>query len=163
MIKKWYGGIKINEIDKNEYKNRKKSLINWINDFLQWQNNRKKSGTKDKYDLHIENGLEIFNSLLPSGSGFDSGSSIDIDKSKPDNKIIIFTGFHHMTEYGYYNGWTEHQVNVYPSFNGFNLRITGPNRNEIKDYMHDIFDSALNELYSYNDIFGTDYNIESDN
>ena len=42
-----------------------------------------------------------------------------------------------------YDGWTEHTVTVTPSFSGFNMRISGRNRNDIKDHMHETFYSAL--------------------
>jgi hypothetical protein len=49
-----------------------------------------------------------------------------------------------MTEGGMYDGWTEHTVVVTPSLAfGINIRITGRNRNDIKDYLHDVFHEAL--------------------
>jgi len=40
----------------------------------------------------------------------------------------------------------ENNCIVRPSFNGINIKITGRNRNEIKDYLYDVFDIALNEI-----------------
>ena len=50
-----------------------------------------------------------------------------------------------MTEHGYYDGWTEHDVIVTPSLRspGFSLRITGRNRRDIKEYIADAFHDAL--------------------
>ena len=48
-----------------------------------------------------------------------------------------------MSETGFYDGWTEHKVIVTPSFAGIDLRITGRNRNDIKDHIHDCFSSIL--------------------
>ena len=80
---------------------------------------------------------------LPSGSGFDSGSRIDRDESRPD-KIVIATGFHHMNETGYYNGWTKHHVIVTPCLKfGFSIRVTGKDKNGIKEYIADTFHAAL--------------------
>ena len=71
---------------------------------------------------------ELCESFLPHGSGFDSGTAIDLDNSKP-NRIILNTSFHHMDEMGGYDGWTDHQVIITPSLIwGFNLRITGRDR-----------------------------------
>lgn len=84
---------------------------------------------------------------LPSGSGIDSGTRIDRDQSKP-NRIVLDFSFHHMDEHGYYDGWTQHRAIVTPSLtahSGFELRITGRDRNQLKDYLHDVFDTALNE------------------
>jgi hypothetical protein len=51
-----------------------------------------------------------------------------------------------MNEQGSYDGWTEHTVIVTPSLAmGYRLRITGRDRNGIKEYMHDVFNAALNE------------------
>lgn len=80
---------------------------------------------------------------MPSGSGFDDGTRFDFDKSTPD-KLVLNTAFHHMTE-GMYDGWTEHTVTVKPSFTGTLIRISGPNRNEIKDYIQEAFDHALTQ------------------
>lgn len=82
---------------------------------------------------------------LPSGSGFDSGTKIDLDRSHAD-KLTFTTSFHHMAESGMYDGWTEHTVTVTPSFNGFHLRVSGRNRNDIKDYISETFDYALNTV-----------------
>jgi hypothetical protein len=60
---------------------------------------------------------------------------------------VLETAFHHMTEYGYYDGWTEHTVRVYPEFDGFRMTISGRNRNDIKDYIYDTFHDCLSDLY----------------
>ena len=81
---------------------------------------------------------------LPSGSGFDSGTTIDLDASTGD-KLVFNTAFHHMTEHGVYDGWTEHRVYVAASLiHGITLRITGKDRNDIKDYIAEMFDNDLN-------------------
>lgn len=79
---------------------------------------------------------------LPSGSGFDNGTKIDLDASHAE-KLVFQTSYHHMTD-GYYCGWTEHTVTVTPSFvNGVNIRVSGRNYNDIKDYIAEQFDYAL--------------------
>lgn len=83
--------------------------------------------------------------LLPSGSGIDLGCTITVEKSDK-NRIEILTAFHHMDEFGGYDGWTEHKVILTPNFqHGFDMRITGRNRNGIKEYLMDIFDTCLLE------------------
>ena len=80
---------------------------------------------------------------LPSGSGIDSGTQIDIENSN-GNKIILLTAFHHMNENGYYDGWTEHKIIVKPSLPyTITLNITGRNRNDIKEYLYQIYYDAL--------------------
>ncbi len=93
-------------------------------------------------ERHKDRILAIVKKHMPSGSGFDSGTSFDFDKSKPD-KLVFNTYFHHMNDGGYYDGWSEHSVIVTPAFRGFNLRVTGKNKNDIKDYIGDIFYNAL--------------------
>lgn len=80
---------------------------------------------------------------MPSGSGIDKGTGIDLDKSTPD-RLVLTTAFHHMDDNGCYDGWTEHQIIVTPSLAfGMHLRVTGRNRRDIKDYLADIYRTAL--------------------
>ena len=87
--------------------------------------------------------LESLTLALPSGSGFDSGSKLD--ESSTPNKLVFSTAFHHMDEAGYYDGWTEHKVIVTPTFGGIDVRVTGKNRNQIKEYISEVFYSLLQE------------------
>jgi hypothetical protein len=76
----------------------------------------------------------------PSGSGFDSGTQLD---SVQKNKIVFTTAFHHMNDAGYYDGWTEHKVIVTPDFSCIDIKVTGRNRNDIKDYIEEVFGNWL--------------------
>ncbi len=102
----------------------------------------------------------IARNYLPSGSGFDNGSRVNMEKSTP-NRIIIDTAFHHMNENGYYDGWTEHSVIVAPSLVwGYEIRVTGRNRNEIKDYIAETFQHALSRvLFVTFDTVATEYSV----
>lgn len=81
--------------------------------------------------------------LLPRGFGVDSGCTIDVENSSSD-KVIINFSWHHLNQDGYYDGWTDHKLIVKPKlWNDFDMRITGSNRNGIKDYLYDLFDSYL--------------------
>jgi len=91
---------------------------------------------------HYAEILTLVRDHMPSGSGFDNGTSIDCDLSHAE-KLVFTTSYHHMNDGGCYDGWTEHTVTVTPSFSGFNLRISGRNRNEIKDYIRDCFHQSL--------------------
>ena len=89
--------------------------------------------------------LEKFEELLPSGSGFDAGTKIEHASA---SKIVLRTSFHHMNENGYYDGWTEHVITVIPDLvNGFDLRISGRNRNNVKEYIADVFFDALRQEF----------------
>ena len=91
---------------------------------------------------HAETISALVRDHMPSGSGFDTGTSLDCIESHAE-KLVFTTSFHHMNDGGYYDGWTEHTITVTPSFSGFNLRISGRNRNDIKNYIHDAFSCAL--------------------
>lgn len=100
--------------------------------------NCQKSGNtewRDKWEARIE----AIMTDAPSGSGIDSGTELDWEKSN-GNKLVFTTAYHHMNEHGMYCGWTEHTVTVKPHlYHGFTLTISGRNRNDIKDYLHEIF------------------------
>lgn len=88
---------------------------------------------------------------LPSGSGFDSGVEVDWDATKKD-KLVLKSGFHHMNEDGYYDGWSHFQVIVFPSFTfcGFDMKIKSIgcwHRRYIdtKEYVDETFFQALNK------------------
>lgn len=90
---------------------------------------------------------------MPSGAGWDNGTSFDFDASRPDH--LVFTGaYHHMVE-GTYDGWTSHKVIVRPSLSqGIYIRITGRNRDDVKAYLHDVFSEALHTLVDPKTCFG---------
>lgn len=90
------------------------------------------------WNARIDELMEPF----PSGSGFDDGTMLD--DSSTAEKLVFTTSFHHMNDNGMYDGWTKHSVIVTPSLElGYSLRITGRNRNEIKDYISDVFNTVL--------------------
>lgn len=122
----------------------KRKLIEHIAGILWARDNTTNEEWKARYcDLL----LEIERECLPSGSGFDNGTKIDHLKSTPE-KIVLITSYHHMNEGGYYNGWTEHTVTVTPSFVfQLNMKVTGRNRNEAKEYIADTFRHVLSEVW----------------
>ncbi len=89
--------------------------------------------------------LHLLEDLLPSGSGVDSGTAIDGMKSG-ENRLVLYTSFHHKDESGGDDGWTKHTITVKPSLSR-ELRITvsGENRNEIKEYLADLFEHTLTQ------------------
>ena len=64
-----------------------------------------------KWSDHIDTLME----QMPSGSGFDNGTSIDLDASHAE-KLVFNTSFHHMDEAGDYDGWTEAHGNSHSVF-----------------------------------------------
>ncbi len=110
------------------------------------QNKNCAESNNDEWEQKSRAELEqIAKDVLPRGSGIDCGTKIDLDASN-GNKLVLITSFHHMNEDGFYDGWTEHSVIVTPDLAfGFNLKITGRDRNEIKEYLHEVYRTALSE------------------
>jgi hypothetical protein len=81
---------------------------------------------------------------MPSGSGIDCGTKLY--PGSTGEKIVLLVEYHHMNENGYYDGRTYHNIIVKPSLQfGFSLRVTGRDKNQIKDYLAEVYDSALRE------------------
>lgn len=96
---------------------------------------------------HRERAEYIARNYLPSGSGIDTGTTFDIDASTGE-RLVLRTEFHHMNDGGYYDGWTQHDITVKASLiHGLALRIGGRNRNDIKEYLHDVFREALGQSF----------------
>ena len=86
--------------------------------------------------------IESLTQSLPSGSGFDSGTEFLANESS-DNKLVFRTEFHHANEHGYLR-WTEHKVVITPDLRfGFDVRVTGRDYRDIKDYIAEVFTYAL--------------------
>lgn len=105
--------------------------------------------------LRMENAADAERRILaefddgPSGSGIDCGTKTDLN-DWDGRKIVFYASFHHMNDSGYYDGWTEHVFTVYPSLLwGFDMKISGPNRNDIKEYLNDVYSVWLNEDIGY--------------
>jgi hypothetical protein len=95
----------------------------------------------------------IERNLLPRGAGIDSGTTIAYSRCT-DEKLVLLTSYHHMNDGGMYDGWTEHTVTVRAGFNGLLITISGPNRNEIKDYLHETFHDCLSATDAYDESRG---------
>lgn len=103
-----------------------------------------KSGNVEWKSRHHD-AIEQLVEFLPSGSGIDNGTKIDLDASTPEKLVFTF-GFHHMNDAGMYDGWTEHILTVRPSLQ-FDIAttISGRNRNDIKDYLYETYGYALTQ------------------
>lgn len=114
-----------------------KSLSSWI----QARKNCLTSGNTEwynKWDDRINEECK----KLPSGSGIDAGMKLLTDDCT-DKKIIFSFGYHHMNENGFYDGWTEHRLIITPAFGDLDLRITGRDRYNTKDYLYDLFNTVF--------------------
>lgn len=102
-------------------------------------------GKNPEWESITKDRLDDLINMMPRGSGIDDYPKLDFEKSTP-NKLVFEFGYHHMSEHGYYDGWTEHVLTVTPSFDGFDLKISGKDRNQIKDYLYDCFHCALSAI-----------------
>lgn len=129
----------------------KQPIYRALASLIQGRANCAETGNKEWHARHTDRAFDIVKAHGPSGSGIDNGTSLDVDASTAE-KLVFHTNYHHMSESGCYDGWTEHKVIVTPSLQspGYRIRITGPDRNQIKDYMYDVFDAFLRtEVYPY--------------
>lgn len=126
---------------------RDKNLPHAIAETLEVISRMRNSARGPREDILLgcwEERLEKIMDSAPSGSGIDNGTKLDETKSG-QAKLVFTFGYHHMNEHGFYDGWTDHTAVVTPSFNGFNLKITGRDRNQIKDYLYDVYAHWLRE------------------
>jgi hypothetical protein len=93
-------------------------------------------------DMHAAS-IDRLMANAPSGSGIDRGTQLILSKSDSE-RLTFACSFHHMSEWGSYDGWTEHVVTVRASLTSdIRLQISGRDRNEIKDYLHDVYSHWL--------------------
>lgn len=115
--------------------------------------NCRASGNDEWEKRHTETLDRLAVRFLPSGSGFDAGSSLLFAESTSE-RLVFATSFHHMNEHGSYDGWSNHKVVVTPSLaHGFNLRVTGRDRNDIKDYIAEVFQHVLSAVTRTEDVY----------
>lgn len=99
------------------------------------------AGNHEWVAKHRDRAHALVKEHMPSGSGIDRGCTLI---GTDHNKLVFQVDFHHMDEHGGYDGWTEHTVTVWPSLAfGINIKISGPDRNQIKDYLGEVLDAAL--------------------
>ena len=102
-------------------------------------------GNTEWEENHKERMEALIQQYLPSGSGFDSGTHLDFDTSTGE-RLVFRTSFHHMNDSGMYDGWTDHEVIVTPSLVfGFNIRVTGKDKRQIKEYIVETFNEILHK------------------
>lgn len=102
----------------------------------------------DRWDTRIEH---LVKNHLPAGSGFDCGTQFLTEESGRD-KLRFKTSFHHVSEHGYYCGWSEHTVTVKPDFCvGFTVTVSGKDTRDIKDYIAEVFREALTVQTEFTD------------
>lgn len=99
---------------------------------------------RDMVRMHQDRIESLAREYLPSGSGFDAGTAVD-DVTSKRNRLVLRTSFHHMNDSVDYCGWSSHDVIVTPDLAlRFDVRVTGRDVREMKDYIADTFRHALN-------------------
>jgi hypothetical protein len=113
-----------------------------LSSLIQAIENCRKSGNDEWLQKHGERLASIVDSYMPSGSGWDEGTTFDMDKSSAE-RLVFHGSFHHMDDAGGYDGWTDHTITVRPTFTGLDIRISGRDRNEVKEHLYQTFSAAL--------------------
>jgi len=106
-------------------------------------------GNQELADKFEDEVIRLAKEHLPSGSGFDAGTHVDIEKST-EEKLVITTDFHHMDEHGGYDGWSSDIKVIVRASLAWDYRITvtgirHKDRWHMQDYVLDTFTYALNK------------------
>ena len=134
----------------------KRSLAATLASLVVARQNCIESGNTEWKERHEDRILALVNNNLPSGSGVDNGTKIDLDQSTGE-KLVFQADFHHMDEGGVYDGWTEHTVTVKASLAyGLNIKIGGRDRDSIKDHIYVLFSHSLNKTVNEGAVLATD-------
>lgn len=115
----------------------------YIAQLIEARDNCRKSGNTEWEMKHATTLSQIVAADMPSGSGWDNGTSLEA--SSTPTKLVFSGSYHHMNDGGYYDGWTDHSIIVTPRFHGVDIRVTGWDRNQIKDYLAELFSHVLNQ------------------
>lgn len=85
--------------------------------------------------------------LIPHGSGIDSETIFDFEKSN-SQKLILKSAYHNLNENGYYDSRTYFKIVLSPSFIDFDLEIVSnfPKKySSTKEYLQEIFYYSFNQ------------------
>lgn len=87
--------------------------------------------------------LDHLDKMMPSGSGLDSGVTLDRDGSTPE-ELVFAADYHQMDEGGSYNGWVDNTIKAKPSFSGITIEWGGDDDTHA-DYICDVVGEALRQ------------------
>ena len=82
----------------------------------------------------------------PSGSGIDCGTKLTSHSFNSKGELqcfVLSASYHHMNGDGMYDGWTDHDFVITAGWDGPEIRITGRDRNDTKDYLYDVYYTFL--------------------
>jgi len=110
--------------------------------------NCQKVGNIEWKEKHTERLEKMTADYMPSGSGIDIGTKIELADCTPE-KLVFYSSYHHMNEVGMYDGWIDFTITVTPSLaNGIDINIIGDfseEHEDIDDYLFGVYDMALRE------------------
>jgi hypothetical protein len=108
--------------------------------------NRQNEAKFEIVQRNVEEIEQLCREFMPSGSGFDSGTTLDFDRSTPAT-LVFNTGFHHMNgDTGMYTGWTEHTIKATANFDGTEISASGRNKDGVKEYVVSCFHTSLEQI-----------------
>ena len=131
----------------------KSTLISDIaNTIVAYQNCVKSGNMSGWKEKHLERLRNYEKNFLPSGSGIDNGTKINLDLSKGE-RVILHGDYHCMDDNGMYAGWVKFRVTVTPSFIGdINVKVgitghvPGGDRDGLRDYLTETYDAVLRQV-----------------
>lgn len=110
---------------------------------------RSSATTENVWDQHDDILDFIEQELLPSGSGFDSGTKINREKTT-DTRIVLDTAVHPLTDAGYYTAWKHFSIIVSAShLFGFTVKSSKKLPWYIREWVLDTFYEVLDTEVEY--------------
>jgi len=101
-------------------------------------------------EVHREHAEDLILDYFPHGSGIDGATEIDIDKSH-GQRLIIYSSYHCMNEYGSYTHWIDYTITVKPCLLfGYDLNIRGNfskprDCQNVKEYLYQVYNDTLDQ------------------
>lgn len=97
-------------------------------------------------DDYLDEARNFVKQYGPSGSGIDCGTRL---VKGGNGRLVLDFDYHHMNDCGMYDGWTHHTIHIVPILSSdYDIRITGRDRNDIKEMLYDQYIEFLNTEYT---------------
>lgn len=86
--------------------------------------------------------MKYVETYMPVGGDIEDTRLVLAESTQ--NTLVFSCSFHHMNRNGFYDGYTYHKIKVMPSMLfEIDVRARGQNKNDVKDYLEEIFFYAL--------------------